>query len=208
MPLWTPSEDRIAGTRMHEFVRSVAVDHPEVVDSVDLHDWSVSAPGEFWSRMWSYGGVVGDQGATVFDPADGSVRYGRFFPESSVNVAENLLADRSGAGDEAIVAITEAGDLVVVRARRVQAELDLIESGEYHRLLSVLNSHHEYVREIFDFMPRQSDEDWSNVQRRLSVVPLALDRLRASFLYAADKGQVAARRQALACAAQRQGGRT
>ena len=91
---------------------------------------------------------------------------------------------------------------IEVMRERVQAELDLIESGEYHRLLSVLNSHHEYVREIFDFMPRQSDEDWRNVQRRLSVVPLALDRLRASFLYAADRGQVAARRQALACAAQ------
>ncbi len=89
-----------------------------------------------------------------------------------------------------------------VMRERVQAELDLIESGEYHRLLSVLNSHHEYVREIFAFMPRQSDDDWRNVQRRLSSVPLALDRLRASFLYAADKGQVAARRQALACADQ------
>ncbi|MFM2079105.1 MAG: hypothetical protein RJA49_2995 [Actinomycetota bacterium] len=110
MPLWTPSEDRIARTRMHEFVRSVAVDHPDVADSVDLHEWSVRDPGEFWSRMWTYGGVIGEPGATVFDPADGSVRYGRFFPESSVSVAENLLADRPGAGDEAIVAITEAGD--------------------------------------------------------------------------------------------------
>ena len=89
-----------------------------------------------------------------------------------------------------------------VMRERVQAELDLIESGEYHRWLCVLNSHHEYVREIFDFMPRQSDEDWTNVRRRLAAVPQALDRLRASFLYAADKGQVAARRQALACAAQ------
>ena len=79
---------------------------------------------------------------------------------------------------------------------RVQAELDLIESGEYHRLLSVLNSHHEYVREIFDFMPRQSDEDWRHVQAQAGwASPLALDRLRASFVYAADKGQVAARRR-------------
>ena len=39
---------------------------------------------------------------------------------------------------------------------RVQAELDLIESGEYHRWLSVMNSHHGYVRDIFDFMPRES----------------------------------------------------
>ena len=53
-----------------------------------------------------------------------------------------------------------------VMRERVQAELDLIESGEYHRWLCILNGHHEYVREIFDFMPRQSDEEWQNVQRQ------------------------------------------
>jgi acetoacetyl-CoA synthetase len=108
--LWTPSKDRIAGTRMHEFVQSVAADRPDVADSVGLHEWSVREPGAFWSRMWEYGGVIGEPGPRAFDPADGSVQRGRFFPGSTVNVAENLLADRPGAGDEAIVAITEAGD--------------------------------------------------------------------------------------------------
>jgi uncharacterized protein (DUF885 family) len=96
------------------------------------------------------------------------------------------------------------GDRIAVEVmrERVQAELELIESGEYHRLLSILNSHHEFVREVFDFMPRQSDEEWTNVRRRLEKVPDALDKLRTSFLYAAGNGQFAARRQALACAAQ------
>ena len=91
---------------------------------------------------------------------------------------------------------------VEVMRERIQAEVDLIESGEYHRWLSVMNSHHGYVREIFDFMPRESEEDWTNVRARLKAVPAALDNLRVSFLYAAEKGQVAARRQALACGAQ------
>lgn len=91
---------------------------------------------------------------------------------------------------------------IEVMRERVQSELDFIESGEYHRWLSILNSHHIYVREIFDFMPHESDDEWCNVRRRLAEVPMALDRLRASFEYAASKGQVAARRQALACAAQ------
>lgn len=96
------------------------------------------------------------------------------------------------------------GDRIAIEVmrERVQAEIDLIDSGEYHRRLSVLNSHHEYVREIFDFMPRESDTEWENVRRRLVEVPAALDKVRASFIYAADNGQVAARRQALACAAQ------
>ncbi|MEO7370072.1 MAG: DUF885 domain-containing protein [Ilumatobacteraceae bacterium] len=91
---------------------------------------------------------------------------------------------------------------IEVMRERVQAEADLIDSGEYHRWLSIMNSHHEYIREIFDFMPRRTEQDWDDVRVRLTVVPLALDRLRSSFQYAAGKGQVAARRQAVACARQ------
>jgi uncharacterized protein (DUF885 family) len=87
----------------------------------------------------------------------------------------------------------------VVR-ERAEAERDLIESGEYHRWLNAFNTHHQYVREVFDFMPRESPDDWTNIRRRLAAVPQALEGIRASFLYAADSGKVAARRQALACA--------
>ena len=107
--LWAPTDERIVATRMDEFRRAVAVDHPHVVDSAALHEWSLREPGEFWRRMWSYADVIGEPGAVAFDPGDGSVRGGRFFPESSVSYAENALADRNGAGEAAIVALTEAG---------------------------------------------------------------------------------------------------
>ena len=87
-----------------------------------------------------------------------------------------------------------------VLRERAEAERDLIESGEYHRWLNVANTYHQYIREVFDFMPRDSDDDWTNIRLRLAAVPQALDRLRASFTYAAADGKVAARRQALACA--------
>ena len=109
-PLWSPTAQRVASTRIDEFRRSVAADRPDVVDSVALHGWSVQDPQEFWQRMWSYGQVIGDPGPVVFDSGDGSVRQGRFFPQSSLSYAENALAHRDGAGDEALVAITEHGD--------------------------------------------------------------------------------------------------
>ena len=109
-PLWTPLPERVAATRMDAFRRSVADEHPEVVDSVALHDWSVRNPGEFWQRMWTAADVVGDPGPVAFEEGDGSVRGARFFPQSSVSYAENALAERAGAGDDAIVAFTEAGD--------------------------------------------------------------------------------------------------
>jgi len=109
-PLWAPTAEQVAATRMDAFRREVAAAHPEVVDSVALHGWSVRDPGAFWQRMWQHGEVLGHPGPVAFDPVDGSVRNGRFFPGSSVSYAENALADRAGAGEEAIVALTEHGE--------------------------------------------------------------------------------------------------
>ena len=73
MPLWTPSAERVASTRLHRFRTEVAVDHPEVVDTARLNEFSVREPAEFWQRVWDFTGVVGDPGDVVFEPGDGSV---------------------------------------------------------------------------------------------------------------------------------------
>jgi acetoacetyl-CoA synthetase len=109
-PLWSPTPSRVSSTRMQRFVERVAAQEPTVTDSVALHEWSVREPAAFWQRIWDDCGIVGDPGVVAFDAGDGSVRGGRFFPQSRLNYAENMLAVRDGADDEAIVAITEAGD--------------------------------------------------------------------------------------------------
>ena len=103
-----PSPERAAASRIDVFRRSVATDQAEVVDTVALHRWSVEHPENFWQKLWSAADVIGDPGPVAYEP--GGVRTARFFPQSSVSYAENALAHRDGAGDEAIVAITEAGD--------------------------------------------------------------------------------------------------
>ena len=103
-----PSPERAAASRIDVFRRSVAADQAEVVDTVALHRWSVEHPENFWQKLWSAADVIGDPGPVAYEP--GGVRTARFFPQSSVSYAENALAHRDGAGDEAIVAITEAGD--------------------------------------------------------------------------------------------------
>ena len=119
-PLWTPSAERMASTRMQEFVERIGREHPEVTDSVSLHEWSVREPGAFWEQMWRYAGVIGEAGDVVFDPVDGSVQRGRFFPGASVSVAENLLTPKVGAADEALVALMRTASLVrPAIARRV-----------------------------------------------------------------------------------------
>ncbi|MEQ1700308.1 MAG: acetoacetate--CoA ligase [Ilumatobacteraceae bacterium] len=122
-PLWAPTAERILGSRMEAFRREVAADHPEVVDSVALHEWSISEPGEFWQRLWAFSGVIGEPGDVAFDEADGSVRAARFFPHSSVSYAENALAERDGAGEDAIVAITEHGERRAYTWAQLRAEV-------------------------------------------------------------------------------------
>ena len=98
-PLWTPTPDRVATTGMDTFRRRVAATRPELVDSVALHRWSIEHQGEFHEALWDFAGVIGESGSVAFDAGDGSVRGGRFFPQSHVCMAENLLAHRDGAND-------------------------------------------------------------------------------------------------------------
>ena len=70
-----------------------------------LHKWSVENPGEFWSRAWDDLGLVGDKGDINFKSADRFIDA-KFFPNGSINVAENLLAHGTGV---AMIGILEDG---------------------------------------------------------------------------------------------------
>ena len=89
-----------------------------------------------------------------------------------------------------------------VMRERLAADRSLIESLEYHRWLSDFNSQHVYIREVFDFMPHDTAEEWENIRRRLVAVPAALDGVRASLDLAAGREKVAALRQVHAAADQ------
>lgn len=114
---------------MAAFQRRIAASHPRITDTRSLHSWSVDDPEGFWRSVWAFAGVVGDAGATAFEPGDGSVRWARFFPDSSVNLAENLLAAREGAGDVAIIAHTEAGDRREMSWHELRAEVAAFAAG-------------------------------------------------------------------------------
>jgi len=123
-PLWTPSPERVATTLMERFRRTVAGDHPEVTDTLALHEWSVRDPGAFWQQVWADSGMIGDPGPVAFQPgAGGDVRSGRFFAESRLSYAENILAAREGANEEAIIAVTEGGSRTVTTWTQLRADV-------------------------------------------------------------------------------------
>ncbi len=89
----------------------------------------------------------------------------------------------------------------VLRERLVLA-LEEHDAGERLRDLRVLGSPVQYVRMVFDLMPRATAHDWEVIAERLALVPQGLASVEAGFTEGAAQGIVAARRQAVACAQQ------
>src|SRR5437763_14654920 len=90
--LWTPSPDRIADAAMTSFAAAVSqATGSNLIDSQALHELSLDRPGEFWSALWDFTGVVGVKGPRAFVPAT-DMRAARFFPDAQLNIAETLLA--------------------------------------------------------------------------------------------------------------------
>ena len=104
-PLWVPSPERAAATRMAAFWHRVgAADYP------DLHQWSVNEPDEFWSLLWHECAMTGDRGDRVIEPHR-EFAATRFFPEARLSVVENFLAPRRDVDplSDAVVAVDETG---------------------------------------------------------------------------------------------------
>ena len=96
-PLWQPSRARVADAALSRFMQQVAARHGIGVGDYDaLHAWSVSDIESFWSEFWDFAGVIGDKGGRVL--LDGDRMPGaRWFPDASLNYAENLLRRRDEA---------------------------------------------------------------------------------------------------------------
>ncbi len=92
--LWTPSAERVAACQLTAFRTTVAEKHGlQLPDYSALHAWSVAEREEFWREVWALGDVVGDGSldrALVNDVMPGA----RWFPDTSLNYAENCLRRR------------------------------------------------------------------------------------------------------------------
>ena len=107
--LWQPSESAIANSALTSLTSAAVAKTGLNLDSyADLHKWSISQPGDFWSLVWDHLEIIGDKGSVNYSPGKNFIDA-KFFPDSSINIAENILAQ--GKADEvAIVAIDEAGN--------------------------------------------------------------------------------------------------
>ncbi len=112
MPLWSPSPARQQASQMMDFMAFLReTGQAEVGDWPSLYAFSVHSPQTFWSGLWAYCGVVDTRGVGV-PPALVTENWPqmpgtRWFPDASINYAENLLKRRDDG--VAIVFADESG---------------------------------------------------------------------------------------------------
>ena len=96
--LWQPSKERVAHSNVSAFIKLVNKRwQAGLSDSNALYDWSVANPEEFWTAVWDFCGVIAEtRGERVL--VDGNKMPGaKWFPDASLNYAENLLRRRDDA---------------------------------------------------------------------------------------------------------------
>ena len=95
LPLWTPSDERVAATNMVAFMDAVQRDHDvDLAAYDDLYNWSIDQPEAFWKAIWDLCGVISDGPGNTTIEDFGKMPGARWFPCARLNFAENLLRRR------------------------------------------------------------------------------------------------------------------
>ena len=119
-------------------------------------------------------------------------------PDLSPDGAD-ALADASRQALAAIEAARPADAVDEVTQLDLAAELRLSlarhETGEHLRDLNVIASPPQDLRDVFDLMPRETEQQWVVIAERLRAVPAALEGYRASLAEGARRGLPPAVRQ-------------
>jgi acetoacetyl-CoA synthetase len=91
-PLWTPSAERKANSNLRRFLEHINGRlGVSLATYDDIHGFSISRPESFWNEVWDFCGVKAEtRGSRVLIQGAG-MRDARFFPDSRLNYAENLL---------------------------------------------------------------------------------------------------------------------
>ena len=160
--------------------------------------------------------------SAIYDLADDYVvRYAALSPNAATSMGipghETELTDFSPDGHETRAAL-ERETLAALAAAPVEDDRDrvardamsesmrlsgeLYDAGERFRSLNILASPLQSLRRVFDLMPRESEEHWSNIAARLAALPAAVDGLRQTLDAGIERGMVSTQRQASECAKQ------
>jgi acetoacetyl-CoA synthetase len=98
--LWKPTREQMESTILWSFMRYVSELAGETIAGYEsLYLWSLEEKAAFWSALWDFCGVVGHKGERILVD-ENDMEITRWFPEATLNFAENLLRRR---GDQTAI---------------------------------------------------------------------------------------------------------
>ncbi|WP_141012710.1 DUF885 domain-containing protein [Nocardioides sambongensis] len=124
--------------------------------------------------------------------------YDHLLPDLSPEGCDALdELHRRAVADVAAMSPTDEREQVAKDAflERVGLAVERADQRVERSEFSVISSALHAVREVFDLMPTDTDEQWQVIGERLAAIPRALDGYRTTLTTEADAGRVAARRQ-------------
>lgn len=92
--LWTPSKERVENSNIKKYMDFLKARYNLSFDDyASLYQWSVQDNLNFWNTFWYFSGIKGDKGDVILDKHE-KFYESRFFTDSKINFAENLLSRR------------------------------------------------------------------------------------------------------------------
>jgi len=126
--LWRPSAERVADSNITRFIRCLNARRAlQLAHYDELYTWSIERPQEFWPEMARFADmrVVWGEGPVLEHPE--RMPGARFFPNATLNFAENLLRYRDE--QPAIVFRNERGARREISYRQLHNEVARIAAG-------------------------------------------------------------------------------
>ena len=106
--LWKADENRIKNSNIRKFSDKISKKFKIDFNNsfLELYNWSIKNPENFWSECWDYTQIVGSKGKEIITKNNAFYKN-QFFKDSKLNFAENLLIKNTD--DIAIHSLKEGG---------------------------------------------------------------------------------------------------
>jgi len=126
--LWRPSAGRIADANLTRFMRCVNARRGTRLTNYDeLYAWSLAQPQDFWPEVARFADLRAAWGSGPVLAQPHAMPGARFFPDTQLNFAENLL--KFDDGEPALVFRNEVGARRVLSYRELRQEVARIADG-------------------------------------------------------------------------------
>jgi acetoacetyl-CoA synthetase len=127
-PAWTPSPERVAASNLTRFAEFARAKHGAPAgDYQSLWRWSVDERERFWSALMEFCDVICTPGAAPVLQNRDRMPGARWFEDTKLNFAENLLARHDD--HPALVFTNERGARKELNFRELRAEVARVAAG-------------------------------------------------------------------------------